>query len=796
MKEGRENFLKSYFKDENKKEITDDRDETLKSVFKLTKDSSFAVDPTKFKFSKEENEYWDGIKRIFMKEYEQYEKVLYVLEYLVEIYSCTIYFSLLDVLIIDQDKNILIVSLPPCENSFEKKLGFYQYCIYWSEEHKKFLIAIFKDFDEYRTVMFRLADERTQSKNTNYKSTRYYLKYGEFKILSLPSKVLDIENNNLIYEMTELINSMNKHNITNNKEVEVININETDLFQAPANMTTLYKTTDVPQDSSYSIVDSTGIADQKKETGNRNIEDINLNEDTSQKNSSIFRDQTKSIVPKRSANNDLNQKSPFNLNPLNLLQDGLTSTPEIKNLILEGENENDHSDIDDDNKNEKYFSASERHQNSRKNSNGSKDLKTSGDLKKDEQGNHKGHSTKNENIKIYAKTDMNHQNNSSEESIKNHEQLSVSESSLDTLENESNNSITQKTSDFLNNINFARSGNNRIPRQVQNESSSDRKDQIEERTKSNSTNSGDQSTIFNDSYKYDQITIDYLSPSNKIKIIKIPQKSLLYVINYNLTILKRLECQGKLSKNDLNDVSLTTLVDLLTVGLGSKKFELKNFCSTFSNYTNMYLKKYRSKIDRICNFYNYCLTLNNDSYYPKLLANVINHYENRHTKSKSITGVNFKNENQYQYKFDESAVFKFFYLKYFVCNEDFCEMNPINYLMPEIIENGLNDKYSVNFEFYDKNSALIGGIKGNSIKNQFLKIRIHEEAEDIFEFYIEIDDRMNKIDKSLIEEVKEIADKSWKKFHTSDKLAFFNGKFKDYFKDAIEEFKNIDSKCF
>ena len=219
----------------------------------------------------------------------------------------------------------------------------------------------------------------------------------------------------------------------------------------------------------------------------------------------------------------------------------------------------------------------------------------------------------------------------------------------------------------------------------------------------------------------------------------------------------------------------------------------------------MYFKKYRSKIDRIWNFYNYCLTLNNDSFYSKLLANDIQHYQKmkattKKEKSKSTTGVTYTNKiengihEQFPYTFDSLAVFKFFYLKYFICYEDFCEINPINYLMPDIIENGLDYKYNVDFEFYDKNFGLVNEIKGTSInKDNFLKILIYEENENNFNYFIEIDDSNNKIDRTLIDEVKQIVDKSWNKFHNSDKIAFFE-KHKTYFKESIDEFKNIRCK--
>ena len=77
----------------------------------------------------------------------------------------------------------------------------------------------------------------------------------------------------------------------------------------------------------------------------------------------------------------------------------------------------------------------------------------------------------------------------------------------------------------------------------------------------------------------------------------------------------------------------------------------------------------------------------------------------------------------------------------------------------------------------------------NIIANEILKLpwkmkKINEN---------EIDDSNNKIDRTLIDEVKQIVDKSWNKFHNSDKIAFFE-KHKTYFKESIDEFKNIRCK--
>ena len=283
------------------------------------------------------------------------------------------------------------------------------------------------------------------------------------------------------------------------------------------------------------------------------------------------------------------------------------------------------------------------------------------------------------------------------------------------------------------------------------------------------------SNVYQESNATESQAASLESKLNDPKQYKCAIGSLLYAIHLSL-ILEEFKAGNRVRNTQLVDI-----IHKLTINLKSI-CEIFNNTSLFQKYTNQQLKRFRSKLDRIENFYSYCLSANDtDEHYKNLFSNIL---KVKSTPKRSRSAYQLNNLETgtdkpfYDYNCKSMPVFKYFYLKYFIA--DFCEQNPIRDLIPEFLSSILNICITITLD-YEKEITI--GRKDENIPN--IRIYVYRAHENSLQYYVSNE---HWLDEEAMYNAEDFVIKSWADYNQLNRIEFFKSQYCNYFKEVLDYF--------
>ena len=670
----------------------------------------------------------------------QNEKLDYIVDYLMHTFSYNFLFGIFTIFLIDRDnQKVSILTVPPFYKCISRKILNVQFCIYKSKEEGKQFIIMLKDLDEYKNLLFKLTDEVKMKCNTNYQLMRFYEK-SRYGFLLLSSRVLDIDNDICFNALIQSF--MRKSSLEGNQSIR----KEENPIDVEQEVVTNFE-------SSFQEPTNTGFYKLKHRNHSENTPYSNY----TIYQSALSRSNTMDTI---ASGNYACTRANLNRMSLNEKGNGESLVDEMKTLNIDGEatakiNEGDttkivaEDEIESDDYDDVFLEPTKSSQPKEAIVMVPKPENLSIGLNK--------HNPVGRNIFFGEESTVLY-----EEYPKNHNKAPVF--------------FNDNMEGYLSILRKFKKINGITPDELK---------------------------------RISQVKADYpllIQGNSKQKYIKIPNGNLLYLTHYNIIL-------NEYKKGQKNFTKLLNIVHQLTLSLEYRSTKFLNLSSFFINHTNKHLKRYRSKIDRFYNYYSYCLVSNNnDNFYQNLFSNVLDEYKKKrklkggvlkHSKSDSNISSLSKEDlkKEFEFNFDDLAVFKFFYLKHFICFDESNEYNPIVTLLPDLIKNAFKQFYNIKFQFYSKEFEKIHEIESSinpeydiEMKNDMLNIIILEKTSDQFEYYIKFDDELDLINTNSTETLTNLIESSLAEYNAFDKISFFETNFNLYFKDSLEEYEIIKSK--